>query len=114
MRLSVDCCDLVGALCAMIFVAAFAMAFALLAAGCTPKPIPTPLVPPGIPYCDPAPELDPDRICRGLFTSSGAVCVSCGGAAGCYDRATGVYCVLGPCLSDGECAPERSDVLGGY
>lgn len=85
----------------------------MLAAGCAPSPPkPTPPVPAGIPICDPAPELDPDRICRGLFTASGAPCVSCGGAAGCYDKTTGVYCVLGPCLSDGECASEHADVFG--
>lgn len=104
--------DVVGALCAAIFVAALAIACVFLH-GCVPKPPPpTPPVPPGIPYCSPAPELDPDRICRGLFTRSGAPCVSCGGAAGCYDRQTGIYCVLGPCFDDGECEPERPDVLG--
>ncbi len=84
----------------------------LTAPGCAvDPPKPTPPVAPGIPICDPNPELDPDRICRGLFTRSGAPCVSCGGAAGCYERSTRVYCVLGPCLSDGECSSERADVL---
>jgi hypothetical protein len=84
-----------------------------LLTACHPVPPPSPPVPVGPSVCGVKPLLAPEYICVGFFTESGAPCVSCrGGALGCYDVATGVYCVNPTCLDDRACSTERQDVLG--
>lgn len=87
-------------------------ALLLLSPGCAPLPPPVP-PPASIPGCPQPPVLAPERVCLGLFTEDGLPCVNCGpDAAGCFHKASGVYCVSGSCLDDLACKYERNDVLG--
>jgi hypothetical protein len=95
-----------------ILALALQLLLVLFQPGCAsapPKPTPVPLEPA---YCEPRPDLAPERACaNNLFTKEGRPCVSCGGAAGCVDKLSGVYCVAGRCEDDHECDYERSDVM---
>ncbi len=86
----------------------------ILLIGCHPMP-PTPPLPVGPPACTVRPVLSPERACAGMFTAEGIPCVSCGGgAAGCYDKASGLYCVAAACLDDSLCRSEPTNVLGSH
>lgn len=49
-----------------------------------------------------------DSLCPDVFTSDGVACISCRGAAGCFEKTMGVYCAAGPpgCLGDPLCKRE--------
>ena len=85
--------------------------FALLLTviGCHPQPPPSPPPPPpivaDIPACTLPVAPTSHDVCDAMFTVKAQIpCVLCGvNGQGCYDKADGVYCVKGACLTDAAC-----------